>query len=1100
MQPCRLPRRCHLPGQRCQAGGAGGLWGRGWEHPQNGVLRAACHAVGLPVGFWGGGRDPTGRKEALEPGRSPAFLYGVVGTRHHLGTGWAARAVTPPGCVPLRASLPPIAQRGVCVGPTETRVEVLAVGLGRGWHGSAAPEGLLGTTCGQEGDNPCPFCPLPFPPMQGGVQDLFWVLGGGSCPPRGQQRGPRGCRGRSGAGASGAAAQTSLCSHGDTKGSSPAGPGGGGQQPGLGRGHSAGGGHSTSPPNLRGCRASDGCVHGRAPARGAHTFGGALRPAGDPPMPSPCPAQGSGGAQPPPPGLGCPRSQHGAGVAPAASCPRDGGGRILPPPQAVPGCQWKPLGFPRRWDEPLAVAWETTALLRRRCPPKIKKFGCCTEGRDPPVTPRAPRRPRLGFHQPRRPDLRRVLQRAPQPGPPHLHRQAPAPQPLARHPAPDGAHLGQQRGQLHLGALAAGSGPGAERAPQGQPTGQSAPHQVGVHPRQVPDAGLRPQAALPGRRRRHRQGPQQAIALQRADGQPGDLPAPALAGGSGQLLPPGEGHHTAARGGQGRADPAGRAAGGLRRRPRGARRERPDPHRLRQAGGPARAGGAAGGVPVRADRPAGLLPLRQEAGLDLSELAKAAKKKLQALSNRLFEELAMDVYDEVDRRENDAVWLTTQNHSTLVTERSAVPFLPVNPEYSATRNQGRQKLARFNAREFATLLIDILGEAKRRQQGKSLLSPTGDLDFSLRSQSDLDDQHDYDSVASDEDTDQELLRNASRNNRARSMDSSDLSDGPITLQEYLEVKKALAASEAKVQQLMKVNNSLSDELRRLQREIHKLQSENTQIRQQTGPPHPAPTPSERPEHGHPPGTAPPHRRDRQAFSMYEPGSALKPFGQPVEELVTRLQPFGSSMRKGPSASSMPFPPSSPLLSCPPDGARHMSKLDRHGSGTDSDYDNTQAGEILLGMEGKRFVELSKDEDFPHELDPLDGELDPGLPSTEDVILKTEQVTKNIQELLRAAQESKHDSFVPCSEKIHSAVTEMASLFPKKPALETVRSSLRLLNASAYRLQSECRKTVPPEPGAAVDYQLLTQQVIQCAYDIAKAAKQLVTITTREKKQ
>ncbi|NWV54563.1 GIT1 protein, partial [Daphoenositta chrysoptera] len=473
-----------------------------------------------------------------------------------------------------------------------------------------------------------------------------------------------------------------------------------------------------------------------------------------------------------------------------------------------------------------------------------------------------------------------------------------------------------------------------------------------------------------------------------------------------------------------------------------------------------------------------------------------------------------------DTRYLPAVWLTTQNHSTLVTERSAVPFLPVNPEYSATRNQGRQKLARFNAREFATLLIDILGEAKRRQQGKSLLSPT----------------------------------------------------------------------------------------------------ENTQIRQQTGPAHPTLAPSERPEHGHPPSTAPPHRRDRQAFSMYEPGSALKPFGQPVEELVTRLQPFSpgvsvlgwaggfwgaavppapqgagsrprgavtfrvspggggrgsvlhahpgqrvpgkgaaagaapawdvaqdvafgmscpptalhplgsgrgppqgtaaagcscmqgggvpcahpplhvTGIRKGPSASSVPFPPSSPLLSCPSDGARHMSKLDRHGSGTDSDYDNTQAGEVLISMEGKRFVELSKDEDFPHELDPLDGELDPGLPSTEDVILKTEQVTKNIQELLRAAQESKHDSFVPCSEKIHSAVTEMASLFPKKPALETVRSSLRLLNASAYRLQSECRKTVPPEPGAAVDYQLLTQQVIQCAYDIAKAAKQLVTITTREKKQ
>ncbi|XP_073171277.1 ARF GTPase-activating protein GIT1 isoform X1 [Lepidochelys kempii] len=520
-------------------------------------------------------------------------------------------------------------------------------------------------------------------------------------------------------------------------------------------------------------------------------------------------------------------------------------------------------------------------------------------------------------------------------------------------------------------------------------------------------------------------------------------------------------------------------------------------------------------IPQMADR---ARPKGTAQSLDLSELAKVAKKKLQALSNRLFEELAMDVYDEVDRRENDAVWLTTQNHSTLVTERSAVPFLPVNPEYSATRNQGRQKLARFNAREFATLIIDILSEAKRRQQGKSLVSPTDAVDYPVRSQSDPDDQHDYDSVASDEDTDQEPLRSAARNNRARSMDSSDLSDGPLTLQEYLEVKKALAASEAKVQQLMKVNSSLSDELRRLQREIHKLQAENSQMRQQPGPGHAVPAPSERSEHGHGVATAAAHRRDRQAFSMYEPGSVLKPFGQPMDELVGRLQPFHSSevedeavysthipasvyrIRKGVSASSVPFPPSSPLLSGTQDGARHMtSKLDRHGSGTDSDYDNTQAGEALLSMDGKRFLDLGKDDEFHHELEALDGELDPGLPSTEDVILKTEQVTKNIQELLRAAQEFKHDSFVPCSEKIHSAVTEMASLFPKKPALETVRGSLRLLNASAYRLQSECRKTIPPEPGAPVDYQLLTQQVIQCAYDIAKAAKQLVTITTREKK-
>uniref|UniRef100_A0AAQ5Z5Q8 Arf-GAP domain-containing protein n=1 Tax=Amphiprion ocellaris TaxID=80972 RepID=A0AAQ5Z5Q8_AMPOC len=429
----------------------------------------------------------------------------------------------------------------------------------------------------------------------------------------------------------------------------------------------------------------------------------------------------------------------------------------------------------------------------------------------------------------------------------------------------------------------------------------------------------------------------------------------------------------------------------------------------------------------------------------------------QMLNNRLFEELAMDVYDEVDRRENDAVWLTTQNHSTLVTERSAVPFLPVNPEYSATRNQGRQKLARFNAREFATLIIDILSDAKRRQQGKGLSSPTDPLDLGID-----DDQHDYDSVASDEDTDSELNiqnnNNAQRSNRAKSMDSSDLSDGPITLQEYLEVKKALASSEAKVQQLMKVNNSLSEELQRLQKEVGSMEGSSKRGWPGTRVDPPGlSVPSSVAPHSHP------HRRERQAFSLYIPGAAPSPtaHGPPaLDSLAARLQPLNTPSVKG---------------------VKVYLRVHLPSMGRSSEEEGR--GESEEGGGGDA------------------GEPDPTLPCTEDVILKTEQVTKNIQELLRAAQEFKHDSFVPCSEKIHSAVTEMASLFPKRPALDAVHCSLRLLASSASRLQVECRKAAPSEPGApAVDYQLLTQQVIQCAYDIAKAAKQLVTITTREKKQ
>ncbi|XP_032899653.1 ARF GTPase-activating protein GIT2 isoform X10 [Amblyraja radiata] len=467
--------------------------------------------------------------------------------------------------------------------------------------------------------------------------------------------------------------------------------------------------------------------------------------------------------------------------------------------------------------------------------------------------------------------------------------------------------------------------------------------------------------------------------------------------------------------------------------------------------------------------------------LDLSELAKAAKKKLQSLSNHLFEELAMDVYDEVDRRETDAVWLTTQNHSTLVTETTVIPFLPVNPEYSSTRNQGRQKLARFNAHEFATLVIDILSDAKRRQLGNPVTSPKDNVELVLKSINDRqgshdNDQPDYDSVASDEDTDQEP---ATKANRAKSM-HFDLSGGPITLQEYMEVKNALSASEAKVQQLMKVNSNLSDELRLMQKKLQTLQSENTTLRRQvTTNIYQVPTCPEYPGPSNPSSLKRrPSARGSRPMSMYETGSGQKPY-----------LPLGDvTYTKDSIAGLQPFP-------------QHASKLEKQNSMPDSDYDNA-ANNLELDETGScrkgKPKSIGRHGENPIlEADDPDVEPDSTLPSTEDVIRKTEQITKNIQELLRAAQENKHESFMPCSERIHVAVAEMAALFPKKPRSEMVRASLNLLTSSAYRLQSECKKALPAEPSPTSDIRLVTQQVIQCAYDIAKAAKQLVTIMTKE---
>ncbi|CAJ0928984.1 unnamed protein product, partial [Ranitomeya imitator] len=262
--------------------------------------------------------------------------------------------------------------------------------------------------------------------------------------------------------------------------------------------------------------------------------------------------------------------------------------------------------------------------------------------------------------------------------------------------------------------------------------------------------------------------------------------------------------------------------------------------------------------------------------------------------------------------------------------------------------------------------------------------------------------------------------------------------------------------------------------------LQTLQCENTNLRRQaTNHLYQVPPRSEYPDLANPPALKRrPSGRGSRPMSMYETGSAQKPYlpmGEVTypEESMKRLQPF------------------------PP----HGSKVEKQTSVPESDYDNTlhdaELEETSSSRKGRQRSMPWHGEGSIPEMDDPDVDASTILPSTEDVIRKTEQITKNIQELLRAAQENKHDSYIPCSERIHIAVTEMAALFPKKPKSDMVRTSLRLLTSSAYRLQTECKKTLPLESSPSTDVQLVTQQVIQCAYDIAKAAKQLVTITTKE---
>ncbi|CAB3383991.1 Hypothetical predicted protein [Cloeon dipterum] len=219
------------------------------------------------------------------------------------------------------------------------------------------------------------------------------------------------------------------------------------------------------------------------------------------------------------------------------------------------------------------------------------------------------------------------------------------------------------------------------------------------------------------------------------------------------------------------------------------------------------------------------------------EAAKAARCRLQQLPNRLFEELATDVYDEVDRRETESCWAALQPAPWPSPDRSIVPFLPVNPELSATRNQGRQKLARLNAREFAILIMDVLSDAKRRQSFTP--GQRGESEVS-------DDEPLYDSVASDDDyvtaaasvdtlSALSALHSSSEEKESGGGGGSEGSRVEQLLKQQLEcsetrldsMSQQIRALQATVAKLVQTNDNIPSQL---QSQVSSLMAENTHLR------------------------------------------------------------------------------------------------------------------------------------------------------------------------------------------------------------------------------------------------------------------------------
>ena len=528
------------------------------------------------------------------------------------------------------------------------------------------------------------------------------------------------------------------------------------------------------------------------------------------------------------------------------------------------------------------------------------------------------------------------------------------------------------------------------------------------------------------------------------------------------------------------------------------------------------------------------------------------------------------MYDEVDRRETDAIWATLEgnaNKSTIIN----MPFLPVNPDYGTTRNQARQKLARLESREFGTLVVDVLKEIRRRQTEMSssvvwsatlnkTSSPLREAGASLfrdssktkslpmpRTASGLsDDEPIYDHVASDDDyyhipesgpaNDRILPKNSTTSSPSKSSSSGTSNNAwkkpevtALQSTEYEQLRAQLENSEHKVQALIDSNDDMRCEISRLATMVNKLMNENLLLRNsaighnaEASPTHSAvynnnsgsrhsggggsssslsgsvPSAGEMLARGSPgpkQPPPPPPLRTTAVTSIYDQPTTRSP-SRHQHQVYTNSGPaslpgnYGAANR--PPVLGRPPQPSfgAPVSFTQFNSGSFEADYDVRGSGSSSlppySHEYAVVGGIGSGSTGMGSLLSS-----PTYVDLL--------PSQEEVVRRTEAITRCIQELLISAKDEKFDEFIPCSERIVRAVGDMAALFPslQDPTMAEdfpgVTSSLMSLTAAANRFETECRILIVRSQKEPLNQGFVTQQVIQCAFDIAKSTKQLVAL-------
>lgn len=459
---------------------------------------------------------------------------------------------------------------------------------------------------------------------------------------------------------------------------------------------------------------------------------------------------------------------------------------------------------------------------------------------------------------------------------------------------------------------------------------------------------------------------------------------------------------------------------------------------------------------------------------------RSLKKQLQVTTDQQFEKLAQDVYDEADRRQTHAAWAATTQGKTILSgnDQYVAVFLPLNPGFSATRNQLRQKLAKYDDREFAALAIDILKESKRRYLGEpipedDLLDSSTHLNTSRVSMQN-ESARDYDEVPDMFSRENGRGSGVTRSSgqKTRSTDSIDAGlDQKSTFDDILELRERVSDSEGKIktltstsQQILKIVSQLQTTMEHIRADNASLKSEVFKLNEQLSLVKRNPTPA---------SSVPNSVERASSLAPEKDRTMLPPLGRTsvpadiMESRSIRRQGLGSTQ-------TMPISRSTP-------SGRHS---------IDHQIERSEFRDIGRSR-GPR--DHSREKRPP--MDPSDildsdyATVSPPPAKIEDVfsedclVRETEKLTGAIRDLLQDAQ--KRNLAGNASDHAHriaSLINQIILLVPQELRQGKIESTIATLKDATVMLSAKCNAPV-----------LDTEDTCHAAYSVAQGAKMLLMI-------